>query len=112
MDAETAQRREELHLQTMKEMGHVRLVMDVSAEDDPSQTKIRYAWYASLEDAVTQAEHEMALPRAKERVIAELGPGVVELHPSGVRIVRVEDADGGTLWEPDRPKSARQRKRS
>lgn len=76
------------------------LVTDVSAEDDPTVETIRYANYATLEDAVAQAEHELATPAAVARHREHFRNDELELHPSGVRVVCVKDAAGDVVWEP------------
>jgi hypothetical protein len=70
--------------------------------EHPHARKIRYAWYASLEDALAQAEHEMGTKEARDRMRAEFGKPDLELHPSGIEIIRVEDADGNEVWSPPR----------
>ena len=91
------------HLKMMKDAGNVRLVMDVSAEDSGSQSKLRYAWYSSVEEAQAQAEHEMGTKDARDRLRAHYGKDDLELHPSGIQGIGIEDADGKRLWSP--PKS-------
>lgn len=80
-------------------MSNFRLVMDVSAEDN-DQVKLRYAWYDTLEAAQLQAEHELATPEAVDRYRAHYGRDDLELHPSGVRVIGIEDTNGTVVWEP------------
>lgn len=77
-----------------------RLVMDVSSEDDETPQKLRYAMYATKADAIRQAEHELATPAAVKAHREHFGKDDLELHPSGIRILRIEDAKGKTVWEP------------
>ena len=88
-------------------MSNFRMVMDVSAEDDPKQEKLRFAWYASLEEAIMQAEHELGLPNAQDRMRASLGPSgsEAELFPSGVRVLKIEDVEGNEVWNPQKGKT-------
>ena len=74
----------------------VTLVYNVSGSDDPR--KVRYANYASVEDAVRQAEHELATDAAVARHWDRFAQ---VLHPSGVAIVGVQDEQGEWLWRPD-----------
>lgn len=76
------------------------LVTDASAEDDPTVEKIRFANYASLEEAVAQAEHELATPAAVARHREHYRNHDLVMYPSGVRVVCVKDADGEVVWEP------------
>lgn len=76
------------------------LVTDVSAEDDPTVEKIRYANYASLEEAVAQAEHELATPEAVARHRGHYRNDDLVMHPTGVRVVCVKDSVGDVVWEP------------
>lgn len=80
-------------------MPNFRLVFDVSNENDDT-TKIRYAWYLTQEEAIMQAEHELATEEAVQRHRDHYNNGDLELHPSGVRIIGVEDADGKVVWSP------------
>ena len=93
-------------------MSNFRMVMDVSAEDEPTQSKLRYAWYNSLEEAIVQAEHEHGHPDAQDRMRAELGKSGedAELYPSGVRVLRIEDSDGEIAWEPSGRKRGKPRR--
>jgi hypothetical protein len=74
--------------------------MDVSAEDNPDQEKLRYAWYDTLEDAKAQAEWEMGHKDAEKRHREHYHAPDFVLHPSGIKIIGVEDKDGKTVWKP------------
>ena len=76
------------------------LVTDVSAEDDPTSEKLRFANYDSIEEAVAQAEHELATPEAVARYRDHYRNDELVMHPTGVRVVCVKDADGVVVWEP------------
>ena len=75
-------------------------MMDVASEDDETPEKIRYAMYATLDEAKLQAQHELATPTARDRMRKHHGNDDLELYPSGVRILRVEDETGKLLWKP------------
>lgn len=77
-----------------------RLVMDVSSEDDVTPEKIRYAMYATLAEAKAQAEHELATTDAVKKHREHHRNPELQLHPSGIRVLRIEDAKGKTVWEP------------
>lgn len=74
-----------------------RLIVDHSSEDEVTPPKLRYMVYSTYEEALAQAEHELATPAAKE-AYSERHRN--ELFPSGVRPLRIIDEKTGEVaWK-------------